>query len=250
MATTVVGIFDTLARAQNGVRELNAAGFGSDQVSLVHNPAFLNEGAAAVADRMDPDAAAARTGVTPDWGMASAGAADSAATLSAVDADSDALVSMNDMGPASGAVAGAGTGMVIGGGVGVLAGAVGLFIPGLGPILGMGPMLATILGGAGIGAVAGGLSGVLVNGGVPDSEAGLYVEGVRRGGTLLTIVADDQEAGDLAADILDRAGAYDINERAATWTEATAPVGGNVQVPALSTLPESSMTADVPVLHA
>ncbi len=63
----------------------------------------------------------------------------------------------------------------------------------------------------------------------------------------MTVVADDEPAADRAADLLDAAGAYDVNERAATWAEATAPVGGNRQVPALSTLPESSMTADVPV---
>ena len=201
---------------------------------------------------MDPDAAAARTGVTPDWGMASAGAADSAATLAAIDADPDEEVAgiyhgSAKLGAATGALAGAGTGAVVGGSLGVLAGAVGLFIPGVGPVLGMGPMLATILSGAGIGAVAGGLSGALVNAGVPEVDAGFYAEGVRRGGTLVTVVADDQGAADRAADVLDRAGAYDVNERAATWAEATAPVGGNTEVSSLSTLPESSMTADEPV---
>ncbi len=256
MATTVVGIFDTFTHAQSAVLRLVDAGYDRDQISVIHTHAARSASAAAMADHMDPDAAAARTGVTPDWGMASAGAADSAATVSAIDADPDADVltsadeTFNEIGPAGGAVTGAGTGMVIGGGLGVLAGAAGLFIPGIGPILGMGPMLATILGGAGIGAVAGGLSGALVNAGVPTMDADHFAEGVRRGGTLVTVVADDEAKGDYAADLLDRAGAFDVNERAATWTEATAPVGGNTEIPALSTLPDSSLTADMPVARA
>ena len=251
MAVTVVGIFDTLAWAQHAVHELAAAGYDRGQISVIHRDPDRSDSAAAMADWTDADAAAARTGVTPDWGMASAGAADSAATESALDADPDAVaVTGVRLGAGPGAAAGAGTGAIVGGGLGVLAGAVGLFIPGLGPVLGMGPMLATILGGAGIGAVAGGFSGALVNAGVPEADAGFYAEGVRRGGTLVTVVADDQAAGDRAADLLDRAGAYDVNERAATWAEATAPVGGNTEVPALSTLPESSMTADEPVIRA
>ena len=46
---------------------------------------------------------------------------------------------------------------------------------------------------------------------------------------------------------LDRAGAYDVNERATTWSEATAPVGGNTDTPFVSTVPESSVTAERPV---
>ena len=251
MATTVVGIFDTLAHARSAVAQLTATGYDKDQISVIHNPEGRSDSAAAVRDRMDPDAAAARTGVTPDWGMAGAGAADSAATQDALDADPDAPAILSTDGPAlgasTGAAAGAGTGAVIGGGLGVLAGAVGLFIPGLGPVLGMGPMLATILGGAGIGAIAGGLSGALVNAGVPDAYAARYAEGVRRGGTLVTVVANDRAAGDRAADLLDAAGAYDVNERAATWSEATAPVGGNTDTPFLSTVPDTSATAEVPV---
>ena len=258
MATmTVVGIFDDMNHAHAAVTELTAAGYDPGQISVIRGNGDDDDGpprspaSTAMADRMDPDAASARTGVTPDWGMASAGRADSAATLTAIDADPDTLLPAGvKLGAGTGALAGAGTGAVVGGSLGLLTGAVGLFIPGLGPILGMGPMLATILGGAGIGAVAGGLAGALANAGVPELDAGLYTEGVRRGGTLVTVVADGQHAADVAADVMDRAGAYDVNERAATWAEATAPVGGNTEVPSLSTLPESSMMADEPVAHA
>jgi hypothetical protein len=260
MATmTVVGIFDDLNHAHAAVTELTAAGHDPGAISVIRGDGDRAAGhappsspaAAAMAYRMDPDAAAARTGVTPDWGMASAGRADSAATLAAIDADPDAVRPAGvKLGAGTGALAGAGTGAVVGGSLGLLTGAAGLFIPGLGPILGMGPMLATILGGAGIGAVAGGLTGALVNAGVPEADAGFYAEGVRRGGTLVTVVADGQSAADVAADVMDRAGAYDVNERAATWAEATAPVGGNTEVSSLSTLPDSSMTADAPVARA
>lgn len=248
MAMTVVGIFDTSDHAHAAVAQLTAAGFDRDQISVIRGQPAGH----ARSDRFDADAAAARTGVTPDWGMASAGAADSAATESALDAETDDLGGDDltggvKLGASTGAMAGAGTGAVVGGGLGLLAGAAGLFIPGLGPVLGMGPMLATILGGAGVGAIAGGLSGALINEGVPESDAANFAEGVRRGSTLVTVVAHDEDAGERAADLLDQAGAFDVNERAATWAEATGPVGGNRTVPSLSTLPESSMTADVPV---
>ncbi len=259
MAMTVVGIFDDMTHAQAAVDELAAAGYDRDHVSVIRGggPVAAAAGshvrspaARAMAERMDPDAAARRTGVTPDFGMAAAGRADAGATVSAVDADPEVegLVAGDvPLGATTGAVAGAGTGAVIGGGLGVLAGAAGLFIPGLGPVLGMGPMLATILGGAGIGALAGGLSGALANAGVPEADAGLYTEGVRRGGTLVTVVAPDAAAADRAADVLDRAGAYDVNERATTWAEATAPVGGNHDTTFLATVPDSAVTADRPV---
>jgi hypothetical protein len=64
---------------------------------------------------------------------------------------------------------------------------------------------------------AAGLSGALMNAGVPEDEAAQYTEGVRRGGTLVTVVApDDQRASD-AADVLSGYGAYDIEERATQW---------------------------------
>ena len=251
MAMTVVGIFDDMTHAHAAVEQLVSAGYDRDHISVMRrqNDTPASTPRSAMAERMDPDAAARRTGVMPDIGMAGAGDADAAGTISAVDADPDVelLGDGDKLGATTGAAAGAGTGAVIGGTLGVLTGAAGLFIPGLGAVLGMGPMLATILGGAGIGAVAGGLSGGLVNAGVPEGDATAYAEGVRRGGTLVTVVADDDAGAGRAADLLDAAGAYDVNERAATWAEATAPVGGNHQTFAPSVLPESSLTADRPV---
>lgn len=109
----------------------------------------------------------------------------------------------------------AGTGAAIGGGLGLLAGLAALAIPGFGPVIAIGP-IATALAGAGIGAAAGGLIGGLTEAGVPEHHAEYYAEGVRRGGVLVTVRTTDALA-DRAADLLDDAGALDVDERAAQW---------------------------------
>lgn len=115
----------------------------------------------------------------------------------------------------SGVASGATTGAVVGGAAGLIASLSALAIPGFGPILAAGPIIATLTG-AGIGAAAGGLIGALVNAGVPEEEAEYYSEGVRRGGTLVSVRVEDNLA-ERAADIMNRHHAIDIDERAATW---------------------------------
>jgi hypothetical protein len=110
---------------------------------------------------------------------------------------------------------GAGTGAAIGGGAGLLVGLAAFAIPGIGPVIAAGP-LATALAGLGVGAAAGGIIGALVNVGVPESDAEYYAEGVRRGGTLITVSADERQA-DRAADVMRRHGAVDIEERVEHW---------------------------------
>ena len=87
---------------------------------------------------------------------------------------------------------GAAIGGTVGGVVGILTGLGLLAIPGVGPLVAAG-WLATTAVGAGIGAVAGGLIGALVNAGVSREEAEVYQEGVRRGGTLVAVKADDSD---------------------------------------------------------
>ncbi|MDB5213011.1 MAG: hypothetical protein JWO86_938, partial [Myxococcaceae bacterium] len=82
-----------------------------------------------------------------------------------------------------GAVAGAGTGGVLGGTLGLLAGIGALAIPGLGPFIAAGPLMAA-LSGAAIGAGVGGLTGALIGMGIPEIEARKY-EGKVKGGNLL-----------------------------------------------------------------
>jgi len=86
----------------------------------------------------------------------------------------------------SGAGTGATLGTVLGGGAGLLAGLGALAIPGVGPVVAAGWLIAT-LAGAGVGAAAGGLLGSLTGAGVSEQEAHVYAEGVRRGGTLVTV---------------------------------------------------------------
>ncbi len=115
----------------------------------------------------------------------------------------------------SGAAAGAGIGAVLGGIGGLLVGLGALAIPGIGPIVAAGP-LAAALAGAGIGAAAGGLVGALTGMGIPEEDAHTYAEGVRRGGSLVTVHADENRYGAIA-DILNRHGAVDVDQRAAEW---------------------------------
>lgn len=89
---------------------------------------------------------------------------------------------------------GATAGTVLGGGAGLLAGLGLLAIPGVGPVVAAGWLVATLTG-AGVGAAAGGLLGGLTGAGVSHEDAHVYAEGVRRGGTLVTArVADDKAA--------------------------------------------------------
>jgi len=118
----------------------------------------------------------------------------------------------------SGAAVGAGAGAAIGGISGLLVGLGALAIPGIGPVIAAGP-LVTALAGAGLGATAGGIIGALTDLGVPEEEAHAYAEGVRRGGVLIAVDTDDQRA-DRAAEIMERAGAIDVDERATHWRQS------------------------------
>jgi hypothetical protein len=109
----------------------------------------------------------------------------------------------------------AGRDAAIGGLAGVVAGLAALAIPGIGPLLAVGP-LAGALGGLGIGAAVGGLVGVLKDYGVSEQEAQYYEEGLRRGGALVAVRTTDDRASD-ASKILDRAGAADILQRTEEW---------------------------------
>lgn len=111
----------------------------------------------------------------------------------------------------------AGIGAAVGGVGGLLLGLAALAIPGVGPVLAAGPIVAA-LGGAGLGAAAGGLVGALSEKGVPEDRAAHYAEGVRRGGILITVQAAGERA-DRAAEILDRNGAIDIDDRVNNWQE-------------------------------
>jgi hypothetical protein len=116
---------------------------------------------------------------------------------------------------ASGAGTGATIGTVLGGGAGVLAGIGALAIPGIGPIVAAGWLVAALTG-AGVGAAAGGLLGSLTGAGVEEREAHVYSEGVRRGGSLVTVRTDDMRAAE-AESILMRYNPVDATTREADY---------------------------------
>ena len=94
---------------------------------------------------------------------------------------------------AEGAGTGATLGTVLGGGAGLLAGLGMLAIPGIGPVVAAGWLVATALG-AGLGAASGGLLGSLIGAGMSETDAHVYAESVRRGGTLVTVRADESQS--------------------------------------------------------
>jgi uncharacterized membrane protein len=111
---------------------------------------------------------------------------------------------------------GAAGGAVIGALTGIVVGISSLALPGIGAALVAGPLLGLI--GAGIGATAGSLLGSLVHLGIPEKDAHLYAEGVRRGGTLV-IVRSEDELARRVAELMGRYNPVDIERRAVQWGE-------------------------------
>jgi hypothetical protein len=109
-------------------------------------------------------------------------------------------------GAATGGVAGLGVGAA----VGWLAGIGALAIPGLGPFIAAGPIMAA-LGGAAVGGTAGGIVGALVGMGIPEFEAKRYDAKVREGNVLISVHTEDSKQRDLAKEVLERGGAKDIS---------------------------------------
>ena len=186
MAMTVVGLFDTMNEAQSVVQDLVNGGFNRNDIGLTANN---------TKGEYKNTASTSTTETGTENGETKAG---------------------DDAG------AGAVGGTVVGGALGLLVGIGALAIPGIGPVVAAGT-LATVLGstalGAGIGAGIGGIVGALVGMGVPKEDAEYYNEGVRRGGALVTVKAEDNKAQS-AYDIMQQHGAVDIDERGAEWKQS------------------------------
>jgi hypothetical protein len=120
-----------------------------------------------------------------------------------------------------GTTTGAVTGGVIGGTLGLLAGIGALAIPGVGPLIAAGPIMAT-LAGAGAGGAVGGLVGALVGMGIPEYEAKRYEGAVKGGGTLLSVHCDTSEQIDAAKVSLKNTGARDISSSSEAGSKDTA----------------------------
>jgi len=179
MAQAITRLFDTYEDAAAAVRDLEAAGLHHDRISLLANNGAGHRLAHGHGDGVDD----------------------------------------NDAG--EGAAKGATTGGLIGGGAGLLAGLGMLAIPGLGPVVAAGWLASTAIGavvGAVAGGATGGLLGALKDAGHTDEEAHVYAEGVRRGGTLVSVKPADEAEATTARRILDNTG-VDTVRRGADYRE-------------------------------
>jgi hypothetical protein len=134
-----------------------------------------------------------------------------------------------------GTTTGAATGGVIGGTLGVLAGVGLLAIPGLGPFIAAGPIMAG-LAGLGVGGAVGGLTGGLIGMGIPEFEAKRYEGRLQKGGILVSVHCDTKEEITRAKEVLKTTGAEDVSstgessvdgKTADTDVAARAARGGN-----------------------
>ena len=185
---TVAHLYDSYEHAQTVVNELESAGFTHENVSLV-----ANQGATSTYN------STATTGtLTGDMAPA------------AMPGDVPVTTAQPEAAGA-GAGTGASIGTIIGGGAGLLAGIGALAIPGVGPVVAAGWLIATLTG-AGAGAAAGGLLGSLTGAGVSEEHAHVYAEGVRRGSTLVTVRAEDGRVAEAEA-IMARYNPVDVDAR-------------------------------------
>ncbi len=183
MSIVISRLFDTYDHATAAVQALEAAGIAHDHISIVANNTD---------DRVMPG-----TGLT---------------TAGTPIADTDAAAGTAEAGAAeTGAGTGATIGTLVGGGAGLLAGLGMLAIPGVGPVVAAGWLIATAVG-AGVGAASGGLLGSLVGAGVTEADAHVYAEGVRRGGTLVTVRAEDGQ-GPAIEQVMSHYAAVDADTR-------------------------------------
>ncbi len=178
MSKTVVGLFDRYASAERAAAALESQGFKVNDVSMVTSESTRDSSFGVEGD---------------DEGRKS-----------------------NNKRAAQRAGVGAGVGATVGGIAGLLVGVGAIAIPGVGPLVAAGP-IAALLTGAGVGAAAGGIVGALTTLGVPEEHARYYEEGVRRGGTLVTVVAADDARAQTAAHVLTQYGALDVEQEAARW---------------------------------
>ncbi|MEO7756028.1 MAG: hypothetical protein ABIS07_05585 [Dokdonella sp.] len=116
-----------------------------------------------------------------------------------------------------GATAGGVAGLGVGAAVGWLAGIGALAIPGVGPFIAAGPIMAA-LGGAAVGTAAGGVIGALVGMGIPEFEAKRYDAKIREGNILISVHTEDSKQRDAAKDVFKQYAADDIS----TGSEASA----------------------------
>lgn len=184
---TVSGLFDNYDDALTAVNKLQALGIDRAQISIVANNAD---------DWYGRDTTATTTTTTHTHAHHESHAGDGAAT-------------------------GAGIGAVLGGAGGLLTGLGLMAIPGVGPVVAAGWLVATGAGavaGAAAGGAVGGIVGAMTSEGVPEERAHVYAEGVRRGGTVVSARVPDEREAEAQA-ILDAESAVDVTARERVYRE-------------------------------
>jgi hypothetical protein len=109
-----------------------------------------------------------------------------------------------------GAATGAGSGAVLGGALGLLAGVGALAIPGVGPLIAAGPIMAA-LAGVGVGGAVGGFTGALIGLGIPEYEAKRYEGRMQKGSVLLSVHCDTSDDIKRAKELMKNTGAEDVS---------------------------------------
>lgn len=120
-----------------------------------------------------------------------------------------------------GAAAGVTTGGIIGGTLGLLAGVGLLAIPGLGPFIAAGPIMAG-LAGLGVGGAVGGFTGALIGMGIPEFEAKRYEGRLQKGGILLSVHCDTSDEVSRAKDVLKNTGGEDVSSTRESSADSSA----------------------------
>ncbi len=192
---TITHLYNSYDDAVTVVNALEAHGIAHDRISLVAN----SQSSGATSGTMGTGTTG--TGTTGTTGT----------RLGTGDPDSVAPTTNEGAGTATGAS----LGTVLGGGAGLLAGIGALAIPGVGPVVAAGWLVATLTG-AGVGAGAGGLLGMLTGAGVSENDAHVYSEGVRRGGTLVSVQADDADAAQIES-VMNGQGSLNTNSLRASY---------------------------------
>lgn len=182
--TTVFGIYSTRDGVERATDALLQSGFTTNDISILLPENLVNS-------TVDSSAGVVERGPQRDIGTVK-----------------------NSKAP-EGATAGASTGAVIGGTLGLLAGIGALAIPGVGPLIAAGPIMAA-LAGIGVGGAVGGFTGALVGMGIPEYEAKKYEGRLKKGGILFSVHCDTSEQIKRAKTIVERTGGEDISSTGET----------------------------------
>jgi hypothetical protein len=213
---TIVALYDHYANASQAVSDIVATGISHDKISLLANNLSGDHPALVTNPAVAAEDFAAKDEAQP------------------------------------GVVTGAELGLSIGGVVGVLLGAGSILIPGIGPLIAAGT-LATIAAGSAAGGVIGGALGLLTDHGISHADSHLYAEGLKRGGTLVTVIVEESHL-DAVRQIFKTHGAVDIEKRGATWSAegwvSFDPDAGHPSVDELAAIRESTPDHEVEHHHA